>query len=92
LTVLDNINVGEGAIPQVRQELENGNFVFLKVKHKNIRTLTDTGVHFLCVLLSFLKTVRSDKDVLPAPCHKKIFTADGQAMKVFGTILLSINI
>jgi len=74
---LTAVTVGEGATPQVRQELENGNFVFLKVKHKNIRTLIDTGVHFSCISLSLLKMLRLEKDVLPAPRHKKLFTADG---------------
>jgi len=76
----------------VRQELDNGNFVFLKIKHRNIRTLIDTGVHFSCVSLSLLRALHLEKDVVPAPRDKKLFTADGQPMKVCGTILLSINI
>jgi len=71
--------------PLVRQELDNGNFVFLKIKHKNIRTL-------LCISLSLVRALRLQQDVMPALCNKNLFTADGQPMKVCGTISLSINI
>jgi len=62
------------AEPQVRQKLENGNFVFLEVKHKNIRTLIDNGAHFSCISLSLLKALRLEKDVVPALRHEKLFT------------------
>jgi len=76
--------------PLVR--LDNGNFVFLKIKHKNIRTFLDTGAYSSCISLSLVKTLRLQKDVMPALCNKNLFTADGQPMKVCGTISLSINI
>ena len=77
---------------RVQQDLDNGNFVLLKVKHKTVRTLIDTGAHFSCVSLSLLKRLHLESDVVPAADYKKLYTADGKAMKVFGTILLSVNI
>jgi len=59
---------------------------------ENIRTLLDTGAHSSCLSLSLVRALRLQKDVMPAICNKNLFTADGQPMKVCGTILLSINI
>jgi len=36
--------------------------------------------------------LRLESDIVPAPDYKKLYTADGKAMKVFGTILLFIKI
>jgi len=38
------------------------------------------------------ESIAFKKDVMPALCNKNLFTADGQPMKVCGTISLSINI
>jgi len=84
--------VGGLEAARVQQDLDNGNFVLLKVKHKTVRTLIDTGAHFSCVSLSLLKRLHLESDVVPAADYKKLYTADGKAMKVFGTILLSVNI
>jgi len=58
----------------------------------SVRSLIDTGANFSCVSLSFVKRLRVENDFVPASNQHKLFTADGKAMKVFGTILLSVNI
>ena len=74
---------------RVREDLQNGNFVFVKVRNRNIRTLIDTGAHFSCISLALIRNLHLEKEVVPAPDHKKLFTANG---KILGTILLSVNI
>ena len=76
----------------MQEHLNNGNFVFVNVKHMSVRSLIDTGANFSCVSLSFVKRLRVENDFVPASNQHKLFTADGKAMKVFGTILLSVNI
>ena len=67
---------------RVQHDLDNGNFVLLKVKHKTVRTLIDTGAHFSCVSLSLLKSLHLES-VVPAPDYNKLYTADGKSMSVW---------
>jgi len=77
---------------QVRQKIEQHNFISIKIGHVGVRASIDTGAFHSCVSLSLLKRLKLESRVIPVSQNKKLFTADGKAMKVLGTVELTLNI
>ena len=77
---------------QVRQKLENHNFISVRVKHLITNALIDTGAFHSCVSLSFVRRLKMNSRIISAPKHKRLFTADGKPMHVIGTVSLILDI
>ena len=77
---------------QVRQKIEQYNFISIKIGHVGVRALIDTGAFHSCVSISLLKRLKLQSRIIPVSQHKRLFTADGKAMKVLGTVELTLDI
>jgi len=77
---------------QVRQKIEQPNFISVKIGHVGVRALIDTGAFHSCVSLSLLKRLKLESRVIPVSQKKRLFTADGTAVKVLDTIELTLDI
>ena len=77
---------------QVRQKLENCNFISVKIRHLITNALIDTGAFYSCVSLSFVKRLRLESHITPVSKHRRLFTADGKPMHVLGTVNLTLDI
>jgi len=77
---------------QVRQKIEQPNFISVKIGHVGVRALIDTGAFHSCVSLSLLKRLKLESRVIPVSQKKRQFTADGTAVKVLDTIELTLDI
>jgi len=69
-------------------EMKDGNFVLLKINNRLVKTLVDTGANFSCVSTKFITSLRLQNMIVQSPDYKRLYTA----MKVNGTILLTLNI
>ena len=56
------------------------------------RALIDTGAHYSCVSMSFMKRLHLLPKMIKGPNQKRLFTADGKPLLVTGTVQLTINI
>jgi len=56
-----------------------------------VRALIDTGAFHSCISLSLLKRLKLESRLIPVS-QKRLFTADGKAMKVLGTVELTLYI
>jgi len=79
-------------IARVRQKLEHNNFIALKIGYLGVRALIDTGAYYSCVSLQLIKRLKLYSKIILASRHKRLFTADGSSMHVFGTIQLTLDI
>jgi len=77
---------------RVRQKIEQPNFISIKIGHMGVRALIDTCAFHSCILLSLLKRLKLESRVIPVSQKKRLFTADGKAMKVLGTVELTLDI
>ena len=77
---------------QVRQNLQNHNYVSVKIKHLITNALIDTGAYYSCVSLPFIKRLKLQSRIVPLSNQKRLFTADGKPMHVTGTIQLILDI
>ena len=77
---------------QVRQKIEQPNFISNKIGHVGVRALIDTGAFHSCVSLSLLKRLKLESRIIPVSQNKRLFAADGKAMKVLGTVELTLDI
>jgi len=77
---------------RVRQKIEQPNFISIKIGHVGARALIDTGAFHSCISLSLLKRLKLKSRVIPVSQKKRLFTADGKAMKVLGTVELTLDI
>jgi len=76
---------------QVRQKIEQLNFVSIKIGHVGVLALIDTGAFHSCVSLSLLKRLKLESIIIPVFQKKRLFTADGKAMKIIGTVELTLD-
>ena len=77
---------------QVRQKIDQPNFVSIKIGHVGVRALIDAGAFHSCVSLSLLKHLKLESRIIPVSYNKRLFTANGKAMKVLGTVELTLDI
>jgi len=77
---------------RVRQKVEQPNFISIKIGHMGVRALIDTGAFHSCISLSLLKRLKLESRVIPVSQKKRLFTADGKAMRVLGTVELTLDI
>ena len=77
---------------QVRQKIEQPNFISIKIGHVGVRALIDTGAFHSCVSLSLLKRLKLESRIIPVSQNKRLFAADGKAMKVLATVELTLDI
>jgi len=77
---------------RVRQKIEQPNFISIKIGHMGVRALIDTCAFHSCISLSLLKRLKLESRVIPVSQKKRLFTADGKAMKVLGTVELTLDI
>jgi len=77
---------------QVRQKLENYNFISVKVRHVITNALIDTGAFYSCASLAFIKRLKLDSHIVSTSGHNRLFTANGKPMHVLGTVNLTLNI
>jgi len=77
---------------RVRQKIEQPNFISIKIGHMGVRALIDTGAFHSCISLSLFKRLKLKSRVIPVSQKKRLFTADGKAMKVLGTVELTLDI
>ena len=77
---------------QVRQEIEQPNFMSIKIRQVGVRALIDTGAYHSCVSLSLLKRLKLDLHIISLSRNERLFTAEGKAMKVLGTVELMLDI
>jgi len=75
---------------QVRQKIDQHNFIAVKIKHFGLKALIDTGAS--CVLLALIKHSKLESQIIPTSYQKRLFTADVKAMHVLGTIQLTLDI
>jgi len=66
--------------------------MFVKIGRYMQRALIDTGAHYSCVSMSFMKRSHLLPKMIKGPNQKRLFTADGKPLMVAGTIQLTINI
>jgi len=66
--------------------------MFVKIGRNIQRALIDTGAHYSCVSMSFMKRLHLLPKMTKGPNQKRLFTADGKPLMVVGTIQLTINI
>ena len=77
---------------RVRQKIEHHNFIAVKIRHIGVRALADTGAFSSCVSLTLIKRLKLESQIIPVSQRKGLFTADGKAMHVRGSIQLSLDI
>ena len=77
---------------QVRQKIDQHNFIAVKIKHFGLKALIDTGAFYSCVSLALIKRLKLESQIIPTSHQKSLFTADGKAMHVLGTIQLMLVI
>ena len=65
--------------------------MFVKIGRYTQRALIDTGAHYSCVSMSFVKRLHLLPKVIRGPNQKRLFTADGKPLMVAGTIQLINN-
>jgi len=84
--------VSEPVKAQVSQKIEQPNFISIKIGPVGVRALIDTAAFHSCVSLSLLKRLKLESRVIPVSQQKRLFTADGKAMKVLGTVELTLDV
>jgi len=57
-----------------------------------VRALADTGAFSSCVSLALIKRLKLESQIIPVSQRKRLFTADGKAMHVRGSIQLTLDI
>ena len=77
---------------QVRQKLENNNFISVKVRHLITNALIDTGAFHSCVSLAFIKHMKLESCIIRTSNHKRLFTANGKPMQVLDTVNLTLDL
>ena len=77
---------------RVHNKIDKDNYMFVKIGRYMQRALTDTGAHYSCVSMSFMKWLHLLPKMMKGPNQKRLFTADGKPLRVVGTIQLTINI
>jgi len=77
---------------RVQNKIDRDNYMFVKIGRYIQRALIDTGAHYSCVSMSFIKRLHLLPKMIKGPNQKRLFTADGKPLTVAGTIQLTINI
>ena len=77
---------------RVRNKIDKDNYMFVKIGRYMQRALIDTGAHYSCVSMSFMKRLHLLPKMIKGSNQKRLFTADGKPLMVAGTIQLTINI
>ena len=77
---------------RVHNKIDKDNYMFVKIGRYMQRALIDTGAHYSCVSMSFMKRLHLLPKMIQGPNQKRLFTADGKPLTVAGTVQLTINI
>ena len=62
--------------------------MFVKIGRYMQKALIDTGAHYSCVSMSFVKRLHLLPKMIRGPNQKRLFTADGKPLMVAGTMQL----
>ena len=73
---------------RVRHKSKHHNFVAVKIGNIRVRALVDTT----CMSLALIKRLKFDTNIMPVSQRKCLFTADGKAMYVLGTVQSTLYI
>jgi len=77
---------------RVRQKIVHHNFVTAKIGNIGVKALVDTGAFYSCVSSALIKRLKFEPKIIPISQRKRLFTADGNAMNVLGTVQLTLDI
>ena len=77
---------------QALHKIDQHNFIAVKIKHFGLKALIETGAFYSCVSLALIKRLKLESQIIPTSHQKRLFTADGKAMHVLGTIQLTLDI